>query len=248
MLNNRRVLVWDEIPLDNYKNQKLVDQLIRWSAGKTTRSVYYVNIHQLRLFKENQKYRRALLKADLVYPDGEGAVLAARLTGHVIHGRLTAADFYPELFGEFVKEGARIFLLGGEKKVIRVAGKNIKTQFPGLKIVGQHHGYFQKNSLMLDRIKKSTANVLLVGMGSPKQEIWVEKNKSGLKGIGLIWAVGGLFNYWAGNWQWAPGLIVRLKLEWLYRCFREPNRLATRYIKDLLNLIHQAVFYKISSW
>lgn len=245
MLRNSRIFVWGRIPLDNQTTIEMVDRLISWAVGRATRLAYYINIHQLRLFEEDPHYRRALGKADLVYPDGEGAVLAARLTGHTIQKRLTAADFYPELFDEFIKKGVRVFLLGGERGVIKVASKNIKMQFPGLKIVGQHHGYFRNSSLVLNRIRKSNANVLLVGMGSPKQETWIEENKLSLKGIGLIWAIGGLFNYWAGSWQRAPTLMVRLKLEWLHRCFREPDRLAKRYLKDLLNLIHQAILYKM---
>lgn len=247
MSTNHRILIWGKIPLDTLQKQDLIDQLSRWAMNRVTRLVYYVNIHQLRLFEENQEYRRVLKRADLIYPDGEGAVVAAKSTGLPIRQRTTAADFYPLLFDRFAQKKVRLFLLGGEKRVVEAASRSIGIKFPGLKIVGWHHGYFRKNRTILDLINKSGANALLVGFGSPKQEIWIEKNKTKLKNLGLIWAVGGLFNYWAGNWRRAPRLIIKLKLEWLYRCLLEPKRLTFRYLKDLLNLIRQLVGYKTNN-
>jgi len=168
---------------------------------------------------------RALSGADLVVPDGIGIVWALRRAGRHQQQRVTGVDLVETLLTEQAAKGLRVFLLGGKPGVAETAKTNLERRWPGIQVAGCHHGYFSpaENEEVVGRINQAKPALLLVGMGVPRQEIWLYNQWSKLMvpvGIG----VGGLLDLWAGRTKRAPAFLRSMGLEWLYRVCREPAR------------------------
>lgn len=168
---------------------------------------------------------RALNGADLVVPDGIGIVWALRRAGYPQQQRVTGVDLVETLFTERAADGLQVFLLGGKPGVAETAKANLERRWPSIQVVGCYHGYFSptENEEVVRRINQARPALLLVGMGVPRQEIWLYNHWRNLMvpvGIG----VGGLLDLWAGRTKRAPTYLRRAGLEWLYRVCREPAR------------------------
>jgi len=174
---------------------------------------------------DNPELGSALRSADLVVPDGTGVVWALRRAGFRQQQRVTGVDLVEATLARCAAGGLRLFLLGGKPGVAEKATANILRRYPGLNVVGSAHGYFSspEDGKVVAMINRTRPDLLLVGMGVPRQEIWLDKQWRSLAvavGIG----VGGLLDLWAGRTKRAPGLLQTLGLEWAYRVWREPAR------------------------
>lgn len=169
--------------------------------------------------------RAALYGADLVVPDGIGIVWALRRQGVRQPGRVTGVDLVETLFAQEHPRALRVFLLGGQPGVGAEAAARIRQRWPGVQVVGFAHGYFapEENEGLIAMINEAGADLLLVGMGVPRQEIWLEQHWPNLV-VRLGIGVGGLLDLWAGRTRRAPALIRSIGLEWAYRACREPVR------------------------
>lgn len=166
----------------------------------------------------------AYCDADLVIADGVGIVWASRLLGTPLKGRVTGIDLAESLLKRATVKGCRVFLLGGREGVAARAARRLKKRFPGLNIVGTHHGYFTVDEAPLAAIRAARAQFLLVGMGVPNQERWMAKcSKRSM--VPLMIGVGGALDVFAGECRRAPEYWQRLGLEWLYRLLHEPHRI-----------------------
>ena len=168
---------------------------------------------------------RALRNGDLVVPDGIGIVWALRRAGCPQQQRVTGVDLVETLLTETAADGLEVFLLGGQPGVAEKAQARLEQRWPGIRVVGCHHGYFSaaEEEEVVRRINQARPGLLLVGMGVPRQEIWLERHWRNLTvpvGIG----VGGLFDLWGGRTKRAPAFLRKAGLEWLYRAWREPAR------------------------
>ena len=193
----------------------------------------YANIHALNLAEKFPRFQKILNRAHCVYCDGEGVRVGARLLGYVLHPRIVLTYWVWDLLALFQERGISVFFLGGREKVLGEAIRNVHARFPGLKIAGFHHGYFEKNStasrevvLAIEHVKP---DVLFVCFGMPEQEYWIEENFSGLRTHAIIPA-GSMIDYVAGAKKPTPGWMANHGLEWLFRLVMEPARLWKRYI------------------
>jgi N-acetylglucosaminyldiphosphoundecaprenol N-acetyl-beta-D-mannosaminyltransferase len=147
---------------------------------------------------------------------------------------MTAVDFFDDFLQQAAKEGLRLYFLGSRPGVVDRASEVWKSRFPVLKIAGTRHGYFdlrdkvQVASILAD-INAGKADVLLLGMGSPMQESFASQYREELK-VPVIWAVGALFDYYAGEEKAAPRWLARMGFEWLYRLCRDPRNKWRRYL------------------
>ncbi len=167
--------------------------------------------------------REIINSADLVVPDTVGILWAARRAGFRLQERVTGIDLIWRLLPLCEEKGWRVFLLGVKEGVAENAARSLREVFPHLKIVGIHHGYFPDEASPIEEIRSASPEILLIGMGFPRQEIWFWKNKERLAvpvGIG----VGGILDILAGEVQRAPRWMIALGLEWFYRLLREPWR------------------------
>lgn len=194
--------------------------------------VLYANVHVLNNAYGDPELRRILNQANVVYCDGGGVNWAARLLGLQSLRRMTAPDWIGRLCALCAEMGLEIYLLGGRPGVAARAAEILKGRFPGLRVAGSHHGYLsdpQVNEQALNEIKAAAPRILLVGMGTPIQEKWIEMHSNQLQ-VPVTWAVGALFDFVAGVRNRAPLWMRDHNLEWLYRFRLEPKRLWRRYL------------------
>lgn len=221
---------------------------MRPEAGppSSPRLVAYANAHSCTLFLQDPAYRQAMLETDLIYTDGNGPRLAAYLSGQWLPRRMTSADWYPQLCEICAEEEFRIFLLGAAPGVADLAVERIKARFSSLDIAGSYHGFLTESDQdrVLQAIHQAKPNLLILGMGSPRQEIWMASHRNQLRAP-LIWAAGGLIDYIAGTTPRAPLWMRKLGLEWLGRMLIEPRRLGPRYLYDLPLFLYHALRFAL---
>lgn len=167
---------------------------------------------------------RAVNQADLVLPDGIGDLYAGRLLGTPLKERVCGSDLYPLLAAHLARRGGSVFLYGARPGVAEQAAANLAGEYPGLVIAGTEHGYGSDDEALVRRLRETKPDLLLVCLGSPKQELWMHSH-CGMQEVGLMIGLGGCLDLMAGRVKRAPRSWQRLGLEWLYRLLQEPRRL-----------------------
>ncbi len=172
--------------------------------------------------QKNGDLRRAINGADAVFADGVGILWAAKTLKTPLPERVAGYDFLLSLLEKM--EGT-VFLLGGKPGVAEAAAENIEKTWPRVRVVGCAHGYFQGDEDITCAIRVAEPDLLLVCLGSPKQELWMEKQAHAGLPVGLMAGLGGSLDVLAGRAKRAPARWIRWKLEWLYRLRQEPARI-----------------------
>ncbi|MBX2991730.1 MAG: WecB/TagA/CpsF family glycosyltransferase [Bacteroidetes bacterium] len=209
-------------------------QAIEDSVRQNRRDVYsYVNINAINIAQENERFKRFLNNAHVVYCDGEGVRLGARMLGYHLPPRVVLTYWIWELCELFEKRKFSVFFLGATKQFVDEAVGRVRQRFPGMVIAGSHHGYFEKtgaeSETVVEMINSARPNVLIVGFGMPVQEMWIEENYQRLA-ANVILPAGSMIDYTAGRKGLAPKWMANNGMEWLYRFFQEPGRLWKRYL------------------
>lgn len=201
-------------------------------AERRRAMVLYANVHGINLAQSDRYLQAAYRKADLVFCDGQGVRLGARLLGCDIPERYTPPDWIDLLAGRCADQDYRIFLLGTETSYVEQAAERLRERFPGLH-VGAHHGFFDhngdENAAVCERINAFAPDIVLVGMGMPRQEYWIAANAA-LLDAPVVVAVGALFDYMSQRVQRGPRWLTDNGFEWATRLWYEPRRLWRRYL------------------
>lgn len=212
---------------------ELLRRIIGHAERREPLSVSYVNAHVLNESQSNPDLRHALRACDLVYCDGYGVRLAARLIGLRVPYRMTGADWIWGVAALCQQGGRSIYLLGSDPGASAKAAQTLQRWYPRLDVRGTHHGYFGPGSPHSDRVVEHIAeqqpDILLVGIGTPAQELWVHENRDRLQ-VPVVWTVGALFDYVSGGVPRAPHWIADNGLEWIFRLAVEPRRMWRRYL------------------
>jgi N-acetylglucosaminyldiphosphoundecaprenol N-acetyl-beta-D-mannosaminyltransferase len=212
-------------------------QFLAWlsaaAAGESLRLVANVNAHAMNLAWERPPFRAALNRADLVFVDGFGILLAARWLGLDIGERLTLADWMPDFLHQCAEKRRSVFWLGDTDEVGAAFEEWVRRHFPGVRWAGRHHGFFDRHGPQSDavcaQITASGAEVLLVGMSMPIQEEWLDRYRGSLPGVHLAIACGGYARIATGIIPRGPRWMTDHGLEWLYRFFQQPRYTWKRY-------------------
>ncbi|MGH2443239.1 MAG: WecB/TagA/CpsF family glycosyltransferase [Chloroflexota bacterium] len=191
-------------------------------------TVLYVNVHCMNVAYRDAEYAAILDSADVVYCDGTGVQLGARLAGKHVPARMTGADWIHDLCRMAIRENISLFLLGGEEGVARSAAITLKCAHPKLQITGARNG-FGAGEHALQEIRESGADILLAGMGTPTQEKWIAKYRDEID-VPVVWAVGALFDFVSGRISRGPRWMTGNGLEWVCRLVAEPRKLWRRYL------------------
>ncbi|MFQ5793507.1 MAG: WecB/TagA/CpsF family glycosyltransferase [Candidatus Bipolaricaulia bacterium] len=173
--------------------------------------------------RREERLRQIYGKADLVTADGAGLVWASRLLGGPLPERVTGIDMVEAFCARATRNGYTLFLLGARPGIASMAKRRLEHRFPGLNIVGVHHGYFEDDTAVIGLIRATAPDVLLVGLGVPRQEYWVMDHRDELN-VPLCMGVGGSFDVLSGRIPRASARWQRFGLEWLYRIVVEPRR------------------------
>jgi N-acetylglucosaminyldiphosphoundecaprenol N-acetyl-beta-D-mannosaminyltransferase len=193
----------------------------------------YVHVHGINLAYDDRTLANFFNNAEITYCDGEGVRLGAKLLGHRIPERIALTDWIWDLLRICEKRGAGVYLLGSRREVVEEASQRIREKFPRLKLLGWHHGYFEKegpaSETIVEEINRLRPDVLFVGFGMPTQENWLRRYRDRLN-VNLVLTAGSCFDYVSGRKRRCPRWMARHGLEWLYRLLQEPRRLFKRYV------------------
>lgn len=181
------------------------------------------NPEMVMLAQKNAEFKVLLNSADLVVADGIGVVHASRLTKSPLKQRVAGFDLIMEVFASKESGKAKWYFLGGKPGVAEKAKTRVEQDF-GLKVVGWGDGYFKDDEAVIAEISASGADIVLVGLGFPRQEFWANAHKHRL-GAKIVMGVGGSFDGISGEVRRAPKIFQKVGLEWFYRLLRQPKRI-----------------------
>ncbi len=232
-------LQFDGITLDNavQRAMKAVEQ------GQSMRIVTPNAEFGMTAAKDSE-FCKLLNDSDMVLPDGIGVVIASKIVGSKLPGRVAGIDFADALCAKLAHSGDGLYLLGAKPGVAQMAAENLQKKHVGLKISGTHDGYFNDEKAVVAEIKNSGAKVLFVCLGAPRQELFMQANAHTLAPI-VQAGLGGSLDVFAGNVKRAPDIFIKLGMEWFYRICKQPSR-AKRAVKLPLYLLH-AVSFRIKN-
>lgn len=175
---------------------------------------------------EDAEFLEVLNSCDMCIPDGIGVVYGAKIIGEPLPERVPGFELCCGLLESMSRNGEGVFLFGSKPGVAEKAAKNIGEKYPGIKISGTRNGYFKEEdeAEIIRSINDSGANLLMVCLGAPKQEKWINKHKNELK-VNLCIGAGGSLDVLAGEVKRAPEIFIKLNLEWFYRLLKQPSRI-----------------------
>jgi N-acetylglucosaminyldiphosphoundecaprenol N-acetyl-beta-D-mannosaminyltransferase len=180
---------------------------------------------------DNDSLRQAIMNSDLVNVDGISVLLALRFLGYKIPEHVPCPDLAEKILSIADSNKYSVFLLGARESDLVLCRKNLQGRYPNLIIAGLHDGYFEfaDETNIVDLINSVKPDILLLGMPSPKKELFVERNKNSLN-TKYCFGVGGYFDILSGSKKRAPKWMRRIGMEWFYRFSQEPGRLWKRYL------------------
>jgi len=226
------------VVMDALRMPAAVSRIQAWVARPGARCRYVVtpNVDHTVLLRDNVRLQAAYQDADLVLADGWPVVVASRLVGRALPERVAGSDLVPRLFAAAHDE-LRVFLLGAAPGVAQRAAENIHRKWDQVSVVGTYSpplGFEndqQENQRILQRISQAGPDVLVIGLGAPKQELWVHTHRERIEAKAAL-CVGATIDFLAGERKRAPVIFQRLGLEWLHRMLSDPRRLVKRYARD----------------
>ena len=232
-------------PVNSLTMEETVRVLSSAWSGDRQRVAHVVTANAEMLYhsSKDQELAEIIEAAEIVTADGAGVVLASRILGRPVPERVAGYDLMVECLKKASRTSVPVYFLGAEPHILNKAVTNARVLFPGLNIVGSHHGYFRdgEDESIIAEISSLKPCLLLAAMGVPRQEKWIHLNKKKLPPC-VAMGVGGSFDVLAGKAQRAPLWMQRAGLEWFYRVIKEPYRLGRTAVLPafLLAVLSQA--------
>lgn len=222
------------LPIGDPGVDGLIDWLVHPDPGSVApRAVGYLNAHTVNLaLRRGGELGPMLRRMDMLYPDGMSVVRAARRRGLDVSERVSAADFFLRFCWAAAARGRTIALVGGTPEVVAGCSAFLSGQVPALRIVLARDGFLKprEESSLAEELRRLRPAITLLGMGSPRQERLALFLRDTV-GLPTVWCVGALFEYHApGHRPHAPLWMRRAGMEWAFRLWQEPRRLARRYL------------------
>lgn len=213
------------VPIDVVSMEETVNLAEKFIKENRTHIIVTANAEMVMQANHDKELLHILCQADLVLADGIGVVWAARYKGYPLPERVAGADLVPRLLDVAALKGYKLFLLGAAPGVAEQAAQNMRSTHAGINICGVLDGYFtqDRESAVIAAIKTAEPDILLVGLGVPRQEKWIWHHKEEL-GIPVCIGVGGVIDVLAGVSQRAPVWMQKAGLEWFYRLIKQPWR------------------------
>lgn len=181
-----------------------------------------INPEMISTAQNNTEFAKIINNAELIVPDGIGVQMGLKLLGENV-SRIAGVELGKELIIKFSNNGKSVAFVGAKPEVIELAVKNLENEIPNLNVVYKHDGYFDNQDEIIESLVEAKPDLVLVALGSPKQEFFISDLKNCLQNSVMI-GLGGSFDVWAGVVNRAPVIYQKLGLEWLYRTVKEPKR------------------------
>lgn len=215
---------------------QVISSMVVGHDGVTTSYLSCLNPHSVAVASKDDEFRVALKKADILVPDGIGCVLGAKILGFPSFKRISGYEVFDEVssyLNSSSKNITKIFFLGSSPETLEKIRLRYERDYPNLSIVGLCSPPFcetftaSQDAEMINAINESKADILWVGLSSPKQDLWMARNVEHLN-VSFCAGIGAVFDFYAGNIKRSPKLLQALGLEWLHRLTCEPRRLWRR--------------------
>lgn len=234
--------------IDNLTMDEALGEVDRLIREKRCAYVVTPNVDHIVQLETNEELQAVYRDASLILTDGKPLLWIAKWYGTPIKEKLSGSDLFPKLCELAARQGYKMYFLGAAEGVAAKAADNLKKRFEGLEVVGTYsppYG-FEKNQAELDKItaliQEAQPDILVVGLGCPKQEKFMYYHCKNL-GVPVSFGLGASLDFEAGNIKRAPKWMSEHGLEWLYRIFQDPKRLAKRYLVDDLKIARLAIKY-----
>ena len=229
----RRAIVLG-VPVSVVDMETAVAAIAAWIKRKETRYVCACDVHSVVRAQDDSQQMDALRGADLIVPDGTPLAWVMRLRGENIKKRVCGPDLMLAVCEQSVSMGWRHYFYGGAEGVAETLARTLETTYPGLQVAGFDCPPFRPLSedeltASIERINSAQPDIVWVGLGCPKQELWMSEHHERIKGAVLL-GVGAAFDFHSGRIQRAPVWMRTHGLEWLHRLASEPGRLWRRYL------------------
>ena len=213
--------------------------ILDWIEHKKTKYITAADTHVIVRSWLDLEYRKIINSSDLTTPDGAPLAFGLRLFGYKYQKRVSGPDLMENLIPLLEKRKFKIFFYGSTNKVLSKITKRIKRDYPSLKVYNISPPFRKLNKTeeedIVKNINRINPDLIFVGLGSPKQDFWINKNKSKINSIFI--AVGMAFNIYSKTIPRAPIFMRKNGLEWLFRIYKEPKRLFFRYFISILFFI-----------
>ena len=201
------------------------------------------NVHTTVTAYENFDYCAIQNGGIMAIPDGGPLSTVGRKRGHKNMQRTTGPSLMGEIFKISAEKGYRHFFYGSKQETLNLLEQKLKEAYPGIQIVGLYSPPFrpltdEENKAAIKMINDAKPNYVWIGLGAPKQEIWMAEHQGKIDG--LMIGVGAGFDYYAGNIERAPDWMQNSNLEWVYRLIQDPRRLFHRYLHTNMRFIWNA--------
>jgi N-acetylglucosaminyldiphosphoundecaprenol N-acetyl-beta-D-mannosaminyltransferase len=222
------------VPLAIVDMNSAVDVISQWIDGNHSRYICELDVHSLMQAQDDPAHNQALCRADMVLPDGMPLVWMSKLHGHKDIRRVCGPDLMLRVFECSAQKQWRHFFFGGAPGVADALAKKVEGMYPTLIVAGTASPPFRPMSAQeiddnIERINAASPDIVWIGLGCPKQEIWMCENVEKLTRSIAI-GVGAAFDFHSGRIDRAPGWMRSAGLEWLHRLISEPRRLWRRYL------------------
>jgi len=214
--------------------ERAIKQIEDYIEQRGNHYICFSNVHTVITCRKDAEFRRVTNEADLALPDGMPLVWALKLLGYGQHGRVYGPDVLLALCLQSKEKGYSHFFYGGNEGVPELLVTKLTKRFPWLKVAGYYSPPFrpltvQEDDDVIDMINNSGADILWVGLGAPKQELWMADHQKRIT-VPVMLGVGAAFDFHSGKVKQAPRCLQNTGLEWLFRLCMEPRRLWRRYL------------------
>jgi N-acetylglucosaminyldiphosphoundecaprenol N-acetyl-beta-D-mannosaminyltransferase len=240
-LNKRSSIELFGTKFSNVSYKEILNSIQLAIQSRTQLTICYANVNSINLSINEEKLTQLLSEFNIVHPDGFGVFFGSK----ILFGkdgfsfRQSGSDLYERIIENAILNNLKLFIFGDTDETL----EKIKYNCPELSIVGKQNGYVFENEKLLVEIDNSKPDILIVGLGTPKQEEWIVKHKSNLM-VNVIIAVGDGIKVFAGNKRRGPKILQKLGLEWFVRFIFEPKRLWKRYFIGIPLFIFRVIKFK----
>lgn len=232
--------------IDALSWEDTIQQITTWSSTNESRYICICNVHSVVTAKNEPDLQTAINNADMATPDGFPIAWTLRRMGHKNQERINGPDLMWKLCEYSNNQTLNIFLYGSTTKTLDKLKLCLSNRFPKIQIVGSYSPPFrtltvEEDDEIINLINSSGAQVVFVGLGCPKQELWMAKQRGKINATMI--GVGAAFDYHAGTLKRAPIWMRELGVEWLYRLAMEPGRLWKRYLMTNTVFIYETALF-----
>jgi N-acetylglucosaminyldiphosphoundecaprenol N-acetyl-beta-D-mannosaminyltransferase len=237
------------VPIDVVDWELATSRIFQWGMKRESRYVCICNVHSVVSARQDVNFGKIVAESDMSTADGAPVAWMLRKLGFAGQQRINGPDLMLQCCAEAEKVGLPVYLFGSTRATLRMLEANLKHKFNQIVIAGSHSPTFgavsaEQERAEIEHINASGAGLVFVGLGCPKQEMWMARNR-GLVNAVMI-GVGAAFDYHAGTVKRAPVWMQNSGLEWLHRLASEPSRLWKRYLVTntifVVNAIGQLFF------